>query len=142
MKAVLLLAFLLCFLPPAIALSADFDSESYSKGETMEVSGQCQGEVEITALNEGKAVFAETVECANNLFELNRFIGFLEPRGNWEITIADAEESVKKRVLIRPSRESGFFLISFLSFLFFCFATYLKSFITSLLCMPKQYAPH
>lgn len=117
MKHAAFLAALLLIAGSAFALSLEVQKNSYSKGETIAISGKCRaGTVELGATTGNKVVFHETTNCQEaGQYAMEYPIAQLDPKGRWAITAVAGAENRSTDIYVNPTRESGYLLITLLS---------------------------
>jgi hypothetical protein len=91
------------------------NGDSFSKGDTIEISGTAARDVEIKALNGNRLVFLEHAKAADGNFSFSHKISFLDPSGRWAITVSDGKGTITRRISVSPTRESAFLALTFLS---------------------------
>jgi hypothetical protein len=114
-KTPALLLFFALFLCSASGLTVSADKGEYLKGETIIVSGECDADVEVRMLSAKRMVFEGNAECRDHAFELSYEIAFSDPAGAWNIAVSSGDRDETERVIVKPVRESQFFIITFLS---------------------------
>jgi len=115
-KFVILFLFFVFVFYAGNALTIATDKEEYIKGEEIHASGNCDSDkVKISLQNSERKVFEKEVNCLDSSFELNYLITFLDPGGIWLLKAYSLGEEKTTRVRVKPSRESQFYLITFLS---------------------------
>ena len=101
----------------AAGLTINVEAPSYEKGGPLVFSGTCE---QVTMhrvrgeINE-KIIFDEQINCFDSKFTYTRPTTYLDPSGNWKVTLytSQSEASVIAKVL--PTPESSFYRITFLS---------------------------
>ncbi len=109
---------LLILLPYAFGLSIQTDKEDYAKGETIEITGNCNRQLsnKLVMTYGAKKIFEKAVDCTLlGEYSLGYKIDFLGPSGNWIIKLSAGEESVVRKIAVLHSPESAYYLVRFLS---------------------------
>ncbi|MCX8158409.1 MAG: hypothetical protein N3D73_01965 [Candidatus Diapherotrites archaeon] len=83
----------------------------------LKLSGACDDNspIEIIVSVYDIIIINELIDCHNNSFNYEKRISFLYPHGDWEITIQSKKSKVKSKIKVLPSRESSYYVITFLS---------------------------
>ncbi len=89
--------------------------ESYSKGETISVSGECFDNVSISISSLGRQIIGQDIACQNSAFAFDYEIQFYDPVGIWRIKSLEGAKEDSSTVSVKHVRESQFYLITFLS---------------------------
>lgn len=117
-RAIVFFVFLLSMCAFAHALSIETGKGAYSKGETIEISGECgAGEpIILSASSDQKLVFEERLSCSSaGNFSAPHEISYLDPAGGWRITANAPSGESTKIIAVESTKPSQYFLISFLS---------------------------
>ncbi|PIN85311.1 MAG: hypothetical protein COV47_02835 [Candidatus Diapherotrites archaeon CG11_big_fil_rev_8_21_14_0_20_37_9] len=115
-RKALIIVLLLVFAAFTPALLLKSEKNSYSKGDSIVLSGFCDsGENRISAETEGKIVFDEQVICDVKGFKFSYPTTFLDPSGSWKITLSSPETESSVLLRVEPTSDSAFFRITFLS---------------------------
>ncbi len=116
-REALVAGFVLLLLSSALAVDFKVNKETFLKGESLEVSGGAAGTVTISAVSGDRQVFERKLplEPDANSFSFSRQISMLDPKGSWMLSVSDANSAGKKEIIVNPTRESEFLVITFLS---------------------------
>ncbi len=114
----LIVLFLFLFTISVFGLSIDTNSVDYVQGDTLYFFGNCKPNsvLEINSVVGVKKIFNSSITCSNDgnfLFKYDS--SFIDPFGEWLITLTSNDTSVKKIVKVNASRKASFYLITFLS---------------------------
>ncbi|MCH7902353.1 hypothetical protein IIC68_01215, partial [archaeon] len=99
------------------ALTLKTDQSSYEKGEKIVFSGNCDNAIIHSIKAElGKiTIFEENLNCAEGKFEFRYETSFLDPSGTWKITLFTFDNETGILMQIKPTPDSAFYRITFLS---------------------------
>lgn len=115
-RIVLPALFLLCILIGAsAALSVKAERDEFSKGEEIVLSGNCNNRVEIYFLNSEREIARGQAECLDEQYSFSHEISFLDPAGIWWAWAEEGAAKRKVQLKVNATRESQFYLITFLS---------------------------
>lgn len=117
MKKLFLALFIVLLSASAFSMSIKPEKSSYGKGEEIIFSGSCDQGLQhsIKAESEGKQVFDSPIECQADKFVFIHQSTFLDPSGNWEVTLSTERSSAKTFVNVEPVPKSAYYRITFLS---------------------------
>ncbi|MFH1447504.1 MAG: hypothetical protein ABIG39_01460 [Candidatus Micrarchaeota archaeon] len=115
-----ILYLLLCAaLLPTIAftISVTCDKESYTKGESIHISGKAveDGVVEVTIFNGPRRIYVESMDIKNNTFSTTYAIRHLDPQGEWNIVASAPSGKSRQTVDVSPTPEGAYYLVKFTS---------------------------
>ncbi len=107
--------FLLCILISASALSIKAERDEFSKDEEIVVSGNCDNGVEVSFLNSEREIASGRAECLDGQYSFSYQTSFLDPAGIWWVWVKEGTAKRKFQIKLNATRESQFYLITFLS---------------------------
>ena len=111
-------AFLALLAVSAAAVTVELDKSTYFKGQEMGVSGSCTANetVEVSALLGKAKAFTQAVPCgADGKYSLFQTLSFSMPSGKWVVKAAEGAASDSKEAEVQPTKESDYYLITFVS---------------------------
>ncbi|MDP6670876.1 MAG: hypothetical protein QGI60_03600 [archaeon] len=115
-RAALLALFLLCiFISASAALSIKAERDEFFKGEEIVVSGNCNTGLEVYFLNAEREITRAQVECVDEQYSFSYQTSFLDPAGIWWAWAKEGTDKRKFQLKVNATRESQFYLITFLS---------------------------
>ncbi len=99
------------------ALTLKASQPSVEKGNPINLTGNCDAGLVHNISGEigGKKIFEEQINCFDGKFEFNYKTGFLDPSGNWTITLFTEQSESEIIVQVNPVPASAFYRITFLS---------------------------
>ncbi|HIH16213.1 MAG TPA: hypothetical protein HA252_02300 [Candidatus Diapherotrites archaeon] len=99
------------------ALTFSLNKNSFYKGEEMLVTGTASGLVTVSAASGEKQVFERKIplDPDSNAFRFTRQVSMLDPKGSWDVQVSDLNSSERREVIVNPTRESEFLVLTFLS---------------------------
>lgn len=118
MKKILYLCIsMLLIMSFSYALTLKTDQSSYDKGEEIVLSGSCDNTIIHNIKAElGKiTIFEKNVICSEGKFEFKYETSFLDPIGTWKITLFTFDNETGILMQIKPTHDSAFYRITFLS---------------------------
>ena len=117
MRKYLLALVILFFLANASALTINTNKTVAIKADSIVFNGDClAGDVTIEGRLSRNLLFSETLTCSEkSQFVYEYEIGNLDPSGNWTIYAIQGEEKQSVNVLVNPTDESQYLLLTFVS---------------------------
>ncbi|HZX20237.1 MAG TPA: hypothetical protein VFF13_04435 [archaeon] len=117
MKKLFFIFFLLFISGTVFSLTLKAEQNGYEKGSDIPLSGSCDaGEVhKIKAELGNLQIFEEQINCFEGKFSYTHSTSYLDPSGNWTITLFTQNSETQIIVQIEPVPESAFYRITFLS---------------------------
>ncbi len=99
------------------AVTIKAEANHYAKGEIIALNGKCgQNNInDISAVIEGIKIFEDKVICTEGEFVYNYKTTFIEPSGNWKISISDKGDESSVIVGVDLTSDSAYYRITFLS---------------------------
>ena len=116
-KIIYLLLSMILITSFSYSLTLKTDQSSYDKGEEILLSGNCDNAIihSVKAELGEITIFEESINCSTGKFDFSYETSFLDPIGTWKIILFTFDNETGILTQIKPTQDSAFYRITFLS---------------------------